>query len=672
MKLANGVNKALFVALTFVLLSVGQALGQAQTWSQLTPTGTPPTARASFGSALFDSATDRMMVFGGGTSSGNTNEVWVLTSADGEWGTPQWVKLSPAEDPTYGLPAPRKNQSQVYDPSSNRMIVFDGCSASCGSFLNDVWVLTNANGIGGTPAWIELFPAGGPPGGRSGQAAVYDPGTNSMIIFGGDSSLPANPTTYSDVWVLSNANGLGGTPTWTELSPTGGPPAGQAYGGAVYDPINNRMIVFGGYRQASVYSNATWALSNANGQGGTPVWTNLTAEGASGSPPATQGPTAVYDVASNRMTIFGGSDASETLYNGVWLLTDANGLGGTPTWMQLTPSGGPPAARAFLGAVFNPASARMTVFGGGTSTTGLNDTWVLTNANAVTGPVVGLSPIMLTFSGQGIGSTSSAQTVNLFDPGNAALTISAIAATGDFAETNDCGGTVAAESACPISVTFTPSTSGVRTGTLSFTDNASGSPQAVALSGTGQDFTLAVASGSSNSATVTPGSQATYTLSVTGQGGFDESVSFTCTGVPSEATCAAPSVTPGSSATNVTVTVTTTAPSIAGPRSRPLSPIPPPSPGLRGLLMVAFFLALLGWVSMRRTRAGVNRWQSTMIPLAAGLLLTLALPGCGGGGTSPPSNKGTSPGTYTLTVTGTAGSGSSALSHSVTLTLTVS
>ena len=491
MRRMNSLSKAALWWIGGLLIFTSEVSGQ--TWLQMTPTGGPPTPRGSFGSAVFDPATDRMMVFGGGTSSGNTNEVWVLTSADGLWGTPQWIKLSPAGDPSYGLPAPRKNHSAVYDPSSNRMIVFDGCSASCGSFLEDVWVLTNADGIGGTPAWIELFPSGGPPGGRSGQAAVYDPGTNSMIIFGGDSSTSGNPPTYSDVWVLSNANGLGGTPTWTELSPTGGPPAGQAYDGAVYDPINNRMIVFGGYSQASVYSNATWALSNANGQGGTPLWTNLTAEGASGSPPATQGSAAVYDVASNRMTIFGGYDPSGTFYNNVWLLTDANGLGGTPTWMQLTPTGGPPAARAFFGAVFNPASARMTIFGGGSPTNNLNDTWVLSNANAVTGPVVGLSATSLTFPGVPVGTASAPQTIKLFNPGDAELTIGKIAASSDFGETNTYDATVAAEGACTITITFEPPANVFRTGILTITDNASGSPQTVKLAGAGIGVALAPA-----------------------------------------------------------------------------------------------------------------------------------------------------------------------------------
>ena len=294
-----------------------------------------------------------------------------------------------------------------------------------------------------------------------------------------------------------------------------------------------------------------------------------------------------------------------------------------------------------------------------------------------TGPVVSLSSSSLTLSAQIVGNSSSAQTVTLTNTGNAPLTISSITASGDFSQTNTCGTTVSAGANCTISVTFKPVAGGTRTGTLSISDNAADSPQSVALSGTGQDFTLVASSGSSTSATVAPGQSATYTLSVAGEGGFNQSVGFTCTGAPSEATCSvSPSpVTAGSSATNITVSVATTAPSVSAPRSRPLPPLPPLSPGLRGLLMLASVLALMTWAMRGRNQPGVSRWQSTMVALAAGLLLTLALAGCGGGGGSgstTTSNAGTPAGAYTLTVTGSTGSGSATLSHSVTLTLNVS
>ena len=293
-------------------------------------------------------------------------------------------------------------------------------------------------------------------------------------------------------------------------------------------------------------------------------------------------------------------------------------------------------------------------------------------------PGVTLSAAGLTFGSQTMGTGSTAQAVTIMDTGGAALAFSNIAIQGDFAQTNTCGTGLSPKASCAISVTFTPTAGGTRNGTLTITDNAPGSPHTVALSGTGQDFTIAAASGSSTSATTAPGSPATYTLSVGGEGGMTGTVSFTCAGAPSEGTCTvSPNpATAGSTPANVTVSVTTTAPSVGAPRSRPLPPVPPLLPGWKGLLMLAMALAALAWAILRGNRPGARRWRAAWVPLGAGLLLTLALGGCGGGGGGgggggAPSNPGTPAGTYSLTVTGTAGSGSSALSHSVKLTLTV-
>src|SRR5256884_4260307 len=70
-----------------------------------------------------------------------------------------------------------------------------------------------------------------------------------------------------------------------------------------------------------------------------------------------------------------------------------------------------------------------------------------------------------------------------------ALSVSSIAVTGtntgDFAETDNCGGSVAAGASCTINVTFTPGAAGSRTAAISITDNAPASPQTISLSGTG-------------------------------------------------------------------------------------------------------------------------------------------------------------------------------------------
>jgi hypothetical protein len=180
-----------------------------------------------------------------------------------------------------------------------------------------------------------------------------------------------------------------------------------------------------------------------------------------------------------------------------------------------------------------------------------------------------------------------------------------------------------------------------------------------------------VPTGSSSSATVSPGGTATYTLAATSMGGFNQAVSLACSGAPSQASCqlSQASVTPSSSGTNVTVTVTTTAPSATAPRILPPRQRRLPAP--RGLPILALLLAGMRWLLWGRGRVGPSRRWTVFVPLAAALLLALALIGCGGGGGGA-HNPGTPPGNYTLTVTGTAGSGSMALSRSVTLTLTVS
>jgi hypothetical protein len=104
-----------------------------------------------------------------------------------------------------------------------------------------------------------------------------------------------------------------------------------------------------------------------------------------------------------------------------------------------------------------------------------------------TGTVPGatLSSATLTFPAQSIGSTSAAQTITVTNNGTGLLSIASIATTGDFAQTSNCGSTLVAGANCSINVTFTPTITGSRNGTLMVTDNASGSPQSVALSGTG-------------------------------------------------------------------------------------------------------------------------------------------------------------------------------------------
>ena len=102
-------------------------------------------------------------------------------------------------------------------------------------------------------------------------------------------------------------------------------------------------------------------------------------------------------------------------------------------------------------------------------------------------PNVGLSA-GLNFGYQSDGTTTAPQILTLTNTGNTTLNVSAVNITGpnaaDFAQTSNCG-TVAPQSTCPISVTFTPSIVGTETANVSLTDNAPGSPQIASLTGIG-------------------------------------------------------------------------------------------------------------------------------------------------------------------------------------------
>lgn len=106
-----------------------------------------------------------------------------------------------------------------------------------------------------------------------------------------------------------------------------------------------------------------------------------------------------------------------------------------------------------------------------------------------TGTYIQLSPTSMNFGNQPVGTKSLQKKITVSNKGSVAVSVSGISITGtnpnDFAQVNNCGTSIAAGASCFIGVTFTPSTKGSRSASVSISDNGGGSPQQVQLAGSG-------------------------------------------------------------------------------------------------------------------------------------------------------------------------------------------
>lgn len=295
---------------------------------------------------------------------------------------------------------------------------------------------------------------------------------------------------------------------------------------------------------------------------------------------------------------------------------------------------------------------------------GKTQTVVLTGSGG--GAVVTSSPTNVTFPNQYVGTSGLQQTVTVTNAGIGALSITGVAASiNDFGILNNCTSLVSPGANCTIGVFFDPTVSGTRQGTLFITDNAAGSPHTVGLVGTGQDFMMKPAG--SSSATVSAGQTASYTITLTPGGGFEQAVALSCSGAPAQSICSLSSSSialNGSTSSSVNVTVTT-----AGSSARFSNPSDLPARSAFWLPMCGVpSLALIGVVGMgsRKRKIRMSLW-----PLLFGLLFVgLSMSGCGntnGGG----GGGGTPTGTYNLYVTGSFRAGTTSLTHTSKLTLLV-
>jgi hypothetical protein len=270
------------------------------------------------------------------------------------------------------------------------------------------------------------------------------------------------------------------------------------------------------------------------------------------------------------------------------------------------------------------------------------------------------------------GTTAAPQNLTVSNTGTGPLHVTAIGVSGlnagDFsvAGSNCLGTALAAGTSCSVPVTFAPQASGIRTTTLTITDDAANSPQTVTINGTSViAVTIVAAAGATLSASVSAGQTAQFNLQATPAAGFSGTLAFACSGMPMGTTCSAPNVTvTNGAAVNFTVTVATSGTAMVAPTARRTIRLRPVDYAAAAMLLLMLLLMLLPfWFywrkrAWREVSASAIDWKR----VAALACLALMVNGCGGGSGSsvqpppppPPPAVITPSGTYTLTITPSA------------------
>lgn len=296
-------------------------------WTELgddPPLEIPPNGEV----VVLDTNADRLIVQ---DNSASGNATWAFTLS-----TNTWTRLVEESwwDPRYG-------HATVVVPPLNALVNF---GHEFRTFTPDAVTRfqLDESGIGGVSA------TGTAPSSRQAAAAVYDPARARMVVHGG---LYGVALYFDDLHSLT----FGPSPTWSRLEPTGTPPGPRAHHEGVYDPVRDRMLVFGG-NDGDVSYRDLWALS-LPAPPARSAWTRLFDNGPPEQMPrlANASGAMVYDSRRDRVVVLGAEETSGLLR--AW----AGALEGAPVWVSIP--GSIPGRRNY-DAAYDPFNDRVLVFGG--------------------------------------------------------------------------------------------------------------------------------------------------------------------------------------------------------------------------------------------------------------------------------------------------------------------
>ncbi|MFX0184924.1 MAG: Kelch repeat-containing protein [Candidatus Hodarchaeota archaeon] len=253
-----------------------------------------------------------------------------------------------SDSETFLTPVGRFGHAMVFDPIKKCTILFGGTTDNTLTrLLNDTWTYNYSNNT-----WKRVNSANPPPA-RMNNGMVYDSVNQKVILFGGYSATGGSSA--CDTWIFDSQ-----TEEWSELDPEIHPPSSSDRT-MYYDLVNQKIIQFGGFRNVGGHMDETWMYDYENNS-----WQNLN---PSIRPDGRYGPTLVYDPINQRGLLFGGRIIG--VANDIWAFYYTNN-----SWVELHPIENP-SRRYWHSMVYDSVNKKGIIFGGyGNYPEIFNDTWI--------------------------------------------------------------------------------------------------------------------------------------------------------------------------------------------------------------------------------------------------------------------------------------------------------
>jgi hypothetical protein len=295
----------------------------------------PPAAEDC--TAIVDTVANRLVLYGGkGDSNKDLAEVWTL-----DLERFAWKKVESAG------PAPPTSEDHVaiFDPVGYRMIIHGG---EDGLTSNKTWSLDLKSF-----RWRDLTDSTSP--GREDHTAIYDDHAKRMVIFGGRNNTGTiDYVNESDLPALDLDPRSRTFEKWVEVKTGDVRAPGRSDHTAIYDPIKNRMVIFGGWDKAKhEYLDDTWAFYFADAPDSAGRWKKIKTKDS--HPPGRRHVVGVYDAQRNWFVVCGGF-GDQGYLNDVWAFDLTRDV-----WINITPG---PQPRLDHLAVYDPRRGQMLLYGG--------------------------------------------------------------------------------------------------------------------------------------------------------------------------------------------------------------------------------------------------------------------------------------------------------------------